>query len=199
MMMTRHSNNNYFAQLKGKMYDMKIITGLLFFSAALALIAAPSWAESANTEHFPSAIATPANQVLKLTLFAHGDQVYECRCIATTPDKFGWMLREPDADLFDESGAKVGHHSGGPKWELNSGDKVNGQLRSKVQSPDGKGIPWLLLDAKQASGPKLGKIVSIQRVDTVGGQEPDEPVDSTQLGQTKRVKYDATYKFYTLK
>jgi len=131
-----------------------------------------------------------------MTLKAQGDQVYECRAVTAAPDKFGWVLTGPDADLFDEQGHKVGHHSRGPKWELTAGDTVTGHLHSKAPSPDGKSIPWLLLDAEKANGPTLGKIVSIQRVDTVGGQAPDETADYTKVGQIRRIKYSAAYKFF---
>ncbi|MDR3613309.1 MAG: DUF3455 domain-containing protein [Candidatus Obscuribacterales bacterium] len=178
---------------------MKNSTRLTIFLCFLLVVPAATWADSTTSENVPPAIAIPANQALRLTLKAQGDQVYECRAVSAAPDKFGWVLKEPDADLFDEQGHKVGHHSAGPKWELSSGDTVTGHLHSKAQSPDAKGIPWLLIDAEKASGPTLGKVISIQRVDTVGGQAPDEPTDSTMLGQIKRIKYTATYKFYAEK
>jgi hypothetical protein len=182
-----------------KKHVMKNFPSLLLLLLCFLLFSTAAWADTATSENVPPAIATPANQILKLKLNAHGDQVYECRPVAGTPDKFEWNLKEPDAELFDEEGHKVGHHSKGPKWELSTGDKVTGHLHSKVQAPDGKGIPWLLLEVEQASGSTFGKIVSIQRVDTVGGQAPDEPADATNLGQTRRIKYSATYKFYTQK
>ena len=169
---------------------MKTLTKLTALIPFL-LLATPGFC----ADETPATIAVPKNQTLTLTLNAKGDQIYECRCIATTPDKFGWVV-QPDADLFDEQGHKVGHHSIGPKWQLDGGDLVVGKLHSKAPSPDGKSLPWLLLDATEASGKTFGKVKSIQRINTAGGQEPDEIAESTKLGQKRRVKYSATYKFY---
>ncbi len=141
----------------------------------------------------------PANQTLALTLTAKGVQIYECRAFPGDPTKFEWAFKAPEADLFDAQGHKVGRHYAGPTWELTDGGKVVGKLKAKADAPDGKGVPWLLLDATQASGTTLGKVQSIQRVDTVGGKAPTESADATKAGQEKRVDYTATYKFYAAK
>jgi hypothetical protein len=182
-----------------KNHNMKNFAGLTLSISVFLLLSTATWADTPASENIPPAIAAPANQKLQLTLHARGDQIYECRTIAGATGKFEWVNKEPDADLFDELGHNIGHHSVGPKWELSDDNKITGHLRSKVQSPDGKGIPWLLLDVEQASGPLFRNVVSIQRVDTVDGQAPDEPADATKLGQTRRIKYSATYKFYAQK
>ncbi len=146
-----------------------------------------------------SSLDVPPTQTLALTLTAKGVQIYECRAVASDPSKFEWAFKAPEADLFDAQGHKVGRHHAGPTWELVDGGKVVGKLKAKADAPDGRGVPWLLLDAAQASGPTLGKVQSVQRVDTVGGKAPTEAADATKVGQEKRVDYTATYKFYVLK
>jgi hypothetical protein len=114
-------------------------------------------------------------------------------------NKFEWTLKGPAADLFDAQGRKVGRHFAGPTWELNDGGKVIGRVKAKADAPNGKGIPWLLLDAVQASGAVMGKVQSIQRLDTVGGKAPAQSTDANDLGKEKQVEYTATYKFYVAK
>ena len=148
----------------------------------------------------PAALAVPAGQRLVLTLNARGVQIYECRATAGDPTKFEWAFKAPEADLFDVQGAKAGHHYAGPTWELADGSKVTGRMKANAASPDGKGIPWLLVEATQASGGGSGilaKVQSIQRVNTVGGKAPSEPAVAAKAGQAVRVDYAATYLFYS--
>jgi hypothetical protein len=144
----------------------------------------------------PASIETPADQALAFTLAGRGVQIYKCSPVPDVPNKFEWVLKGPEADLFDAHGLKVGRHFAGPTWELNDGGKVMGRVKAKVDAPDGKSIPWLLLDAVQTSGTVMGKVQYIQRTDTVGGKTPADPADASYLDQEKRVEYSATYKFY---
>ncbi len=159
------------------------------------------WLATSQTTFAESAssLDVPPTQTLALTLTAKGVQIYECRAVANEPSKFEWVFKAPEADLFDAQGQKVGRHYAGPTWELTDGSKVVGKLKAKADAPDGKGVPWLLLDAAQGNGTVMGKVQSIQRVETVGGKIPADPADATKVGQEKRVDYTATYKFYVAK
>ena len=133
-------------------------------------------------------------------LAAKGVQIYECRAVAGEAGKFEWAFKAPEADLFDSAGRRIGRHYAGPTWQLDDGGKVVGKVKAKADAPDGKGIPWLLLDPVEKIGPGvLGKTMSIQRVATVGGQAPTEPADAAHAGQVRRVDYTATYVFYVAK
>ena len=168
--------------------------GKLLFFLGLLLCVGTSRAE------VPAALAVPATQELALTLDAKGVQIYECRAVAGSPAKYEWAFKAPAAKLFDTLGKEVGRHYAGPTWELAAGGKVVGKLKAKADAPDGKGIPWLLLDAADKNGPGvLDKVVSIQRISTVGGQVPTEAADASKLGQERRVDYTATYLFYVAK
>ncbi len=164
---------------------------LVTFSGPLAGAAAPE---------VPAVLQPPAGQILALSLTARGVQIYQCRPVpGAEPAKFEWAFRAPEADLFDEQGRKAGRHYGGPTWELTDGGKVVGQVKAKADAPDGRGIPWLLLEAAGAAegGGVMGRVRSVQRVNTDGGRAPaDEPADQSRVGQERRVPYTATYHFF---
>ena len=148
----------------------------------------------------PPALAAPAGQQAVLVLSARGVQIYACRPVPGDPAKFEWAFQAPEADLFDPRGTKVGHHYAGPTWELTDGSNVIGRLKAKADAPDGKGIAWLLLEASEHHGTgALDKVLSIQRVSTVGGKNPAEAADQSKAGQERRVEYTATYVFYVAK
>ncbi len=145
-------------------------------------------------------LAVPANQTPALVLTAKGVQIYECRAVAGESGKFEWAFKAPEADLFDATGHKVGKHYAGPTWELTDGGKVVGKLKAKADAPDGKGIPWLLLDVTaREGGGVMSTVQNIQRITTVGGRAPAEAADQTKAGQERRVEYTATYVFYAVK
>jgi hypothetical protein len=172
---------------------MKVL--LRFSSIVLCLVAASQTTlAGARSSAVPPDLATPSDQELAFTLTGKGVQIYVWSAVPGEANKFAWILKAPEADLFDVSGKMVGRHFAGPTWELNDGGKVIGHVKAKVDAPDGKGIPWLLLEAVQASGATMGKAKSIQRVDTVGGNAP-APADATKSGAEQKVEYTATYNF----
>src|SRR5277367_2219107 len=113
---------------------------------------------AANSATIPDSIKAPTNQELALTLTARGVQIYKCQAVRDEPTKLEWVFEAPEADLFDAQGRKIGRHFAGPTWELADGDRVVGRVKAKVDAPDGKGIPWLLLDVVEANGPTMGKV-----------------------------------------
>jgi hypothetical protein len=172
-------------------------------AAASAVPVAPGTIESVvlpgATASAPAAIAPPAGQILALTLTARGVQIYECDPLTGDKGKYEWTLKGPEANLLDDTGKIIGSHSAGPVWSIGPEDRLVGKVQAKMASPDGKGIPWLLLEADKAVGPTLGKVKSIQRINTVGGWAPDEPADVVHAGEIRRVKYSANYLFYVAK
>jgi hypothetical protein len=137
----------------------------------------------------------------KLTLAheapASGVQIYDCAASKADPAKYEWVFRAPEADLFDKSGTKIGTHYAGPTWESRDGSKVVGAVKASNPGPDANAIPWLLLEAKTASGSgAFGRTQAIQRVNTSGGKAPAGGCDASQSGKVARVPYKATYYFY---
>lgn len=144
----------------------------------------------------PDAIKVPGDQIVLLKAKAKGVQVYECKAKADNPMAFGWLLKAPDAELFDDAGASIGKHYAGPTWETSDGSKVVAQKKAQVDAPDAAAVPWLLLEAKSppASGALKG-VQWIQRVDTSGGKAPADGCDAAHAGSEARVPYTATYYF----
>lgn len=127
---------------------------------------------------------------------ATGFQIYVCRADAN--GKPAWTLKAPEAELFDQQGKLIGKHFGGPTWQLNDASQVTGKMAAKVDAPDPKAIPWLLIIVTGNSGSgKLSGVTSIQRVNTVGGLAPAAQECTAQSGEVEfRSNYSADYYFY---
>ena len=139
-------------------------------------------------------------QALSLETHAAGVQIYDCMPGKDDPARFEWVFRAPEADLFDAAGKKIGKHYAGPTWASNDGSKVVGEVKARDDGPDVNAIPWLLLSAKSTSGVgALGKTVSVQRLQTVGGKAPSGGCSPSQADKEVRVPYSAMYYFYVLR
>ena len=164
---------------------------------ALPLCADPSpTTPPPSSAAVPPALAVPSDQTLAFALTARGVQIYVCRPTPGPVPGYQWGLKAPEADLFDAGGRKVGRHYAGPTWEMTDGGKVMANEKARAESPDKKGIPWLLLTVYQSGGDLLGNVRSIRRIDTVGGEKPAEPADRSNALQERRVPYTATYQFF---
>lgn len=107
-----------------------------------------------------------------------------------------WKFVAPDADLFDDEENMVGHHSAGPRWQLDDGSNVTGAVVARA-TPDATAIPWLLLSvATNAGAGVLTNARFIQRVDTVGGLQPSDGCTDNTQGTEQRIDYTATYYFF---
>lgn len=165
--------------------------------AACAVLA--GCATSAPTP-IPGPLQVPETQRLITRLHAVGVQVYQCQPGKNDPALFEWAFKQPEADLSTEAGKSVGKHYAGPTWEARDGSKVIGEVTARSDSPKPGSIPWLLLRAKTTSGAGLfSGVMSIQRLDTVGGSAPAGGCRPDQTGQQLRVPYTADYVFYGMK
>ena len=154
--------------------------------------------ENASAEMKPGKVQTDAG-VIKLT--ATGHQFYEAQASKDTPGKLIWV-NYPAADLFDESGKKVGTHYKGPTWEYEDGSKVLGKKLAEADAPDHTGVKWLILDTVKNEGKgRFTAVERILRVETHGGKGPKEPPTDADI-YAKRidsVAYSATYYFFLKK
>ena len=144
----------------------------------------------------PDTIQAPAGEELVLMARATGFQIYVCR-----PDPNGtptWTLKAPDAELFDDQGKSIGRHFSGPTWQLNDGSQITGTLVAKIDAPDSKAIPWLLLTVASNSGKgALSRVTTIQRVNTVSGLPPSAAECGESTGEVEfKSSYSADYYFY---
>jgi uncharacterized protein DUF3455 len=177
------------------MFRQIATTSAIAGTAALLVSCAAS--QVGTTPIIPENLRAPAGQALSLEAQATGVQIYECNSNKTDSTRFEWIFKAPEADLFDNSGRKIGKHYAGPTWESNDGSKVLGEVRARDDGPDAGAIPWLLLMAKSTSGSGVfGQTQSIQRVRTIGGKAPSQGCSREQTGKEARVSYRATYYFY---
>ena len=164
---------------------------------ALLLLAACASAPAPKpSSAVPEILKVPGDLPRLLRAAARGVQIYVCQPKANDPAAFEWALKAPEADLFDESGAKIGKHYAGPTWEHNDGSKVVGEVVQRSPSPTPGAILWLLLRAKANEGTgKFANVKYVQRLDTKGGVAPGG-CDATAAGTETRVEYSANYDFY---
>jgi Protein of unknown function (DUF3455) len=148
----------------------------------------------------PDTIKVSPTDTLSFAANAKGVQIYECRARKDDPAQYEWVLKAPEADLFDGRGKKIGRHYGGPTWESSDGSKVVGEVKGREPSTDVNAIPWLLLGAKNHEGNGVfSRVNSIQRLETVGGKAPAGGCDQSSLRKELRVPYSAVYYFYVFK
>ena len=134
----------------------------------------------------------------KLSIFrvvsATGVQVYTCT--RNPAGATGWVLRGPDAQLFDPQNKPVGKHYAGPTWEGLDGGKVVGEVKTSMPAPVDKAVPWLLLDTKSREGSgAFTEAQAIVRMGTTGGTAPGDGCEEARAGQEVRVPYSAIYIF----
>jgi hypothetical protein len=126
---------------------------------------------------------------------AKGDQVYTCK---KDDGRYSWILKAPEAQLFDESGRAIGRHFAGPAWQLNDNSQVTGKVVARSDAADSDAIPWLLLAAVDHSGEGLLRdVAQIQRLNTKGGKAPATGCDEQHAGNETRTPYTADYFFYS--
>jgi hypothetical protein len=163
--------------------------------ASAFMIAACASSPRPQPAAVPESLRVPDGQVLLLRAAARGAQIYTCKVTTAEPTAFEWALKAPDAELFDQGGARIGRHYAGPTWESADGSRVVGEVeqRSAVQGA----IPWLLLRARSNEGAGVfASVKYIQRVDTVGGVAPSSGCDAAHADAEARVDYSANYDFY---
>jgi Protein of unknown function (DUF3455) len=168
-----------------------------FASAKLLVAASAALPLSVPAQQVPQQLRPPASEHLLLQVHAKGHQVYTCKADV---DQFAWILKAPDAQLFDKDGKPFGKHFAGPSWEANDGSRVTGTAVANVPSPDANSIPWLLVNVESHDGTGvLSRATSIQRLNTKGGKAPSSGCDESHIGQELRVPYSADYVFYAPK
>jgi hypothetical protein len=178
------------------MIEINSLKVLGVLAALLLLILLPHVGKAQDSmNQVPAELRPPQGAKLVLHARAKGDQVYTCKEDA---GKYSWVLKAPDAELMDENGKVIGHHFGGPAWQLNDGSKVTGKLAARADSPDAGAVPWLLLTAVDHSGSgPMSSVSYIQRLNTKGGKAPAAGCDAAHSGAETRVAYTADYFFYS--
>ena len=158
---------------------------------------------------FPPALAPPAGATVKLHAHAVGAQIYTCTASSAAnadggagvdagAPTYAWVLKAPDAKLYDSSGTQIGTHGAGPSWTWSDGSVANGAKVAELNAPVADAISWLLLRVTSTSGAGvLSDATYLQRLNTAGGKVPAGGCDATTLGTDARSGYSADYYFYS--
>jgi hypothetical protein len=167
-----------------------------FTLLVLAMAAVRVVGAQAGPAAVPASLIPPRQNVVLFRTAATGSQIYVCRAKADDPTTIEWILKAPDAELWNDDGEKVGKHYAGPTWEANDGSKVVGEVVERANAPDSGAIPWLLLRAKSNAGTgALSTVTYIQRLETVGGIAPLDGCGGSAIDVGRAVEYRATYAF----
>jgi hypothetical protein len=171
----------------------------VFFLALLSIgpaVAQQSQQQPARPD-VPEKLAAPATEKLILQAHATGDQIYVCKPGPDPDQKLAWILKAPDAQLFDAQNKLIAKHYAGPTWKHNDGSEVVGKVAARLESPGADSIPWLLLTAASHSGAGVfSSVTSIQRLHTKGGQPPQSGCDESHRNAETKSAYSADYYFY---
>jgi hypothetical protein len=174
-----------------------LLMAILIQAPLTALLAGAAASPWMNADDIPPPLRVSTNAALTLRVHAAGVQIYQCRASKEDGARVEWLLKEPEADLLDQAGNKIGKHYAGPTWEATDGSKVTGEVVARANSPDPHAVAWLLLSAKSTSGNGVfGRVRFIQRLRTVGGNAPSEGCNQASAGGEVRVAYSAEYWFY---
>jgi hypothetical protein len=161
---------------------------------AAAVLLGFSFLLTSSVPDAPKELKPPGAQVLLLQAHGKGSQIYACQ---NAGGQYAWKLKAPDAQLFSESGEKIGRHFAGPTWEANDRSRVMGKVAASVPSPDADSSPWLLLDGTPGGGEgTFARVKSIQRLNTEGGKAPASGCDASHEKLETPVSYEADYYFY---
>jgi|SRR5450432_1480526 len=154
----------------------------------------------------PAALEVPSGAAIKIHDRGIGAQVYTCTATGGGADggadagatTYAWVLKAPDAKLYDAACVQVGTHGVGPNWTSTDGSIVVGVKVAQANSPMTDAIPWLLLKAGSHSGSGVFTDVTfVQRLNTTKGKAPASGCAAGTVGMETRVDYTADYYFYT--
>jgi Protein of unknown function (DUF3455) len=143
--------------------------------------------------------AAPGKVTPKAMQFTgRGTQVYAC---TATKTGYGWVLKGPDAHMYDASGAAVARHYFGPRWQATDGSTIKGRVIESDAAPGGSAdAPWLVLRTTVEKGHGIfGHVAMVTRTNTDGGGLPAAACDAAAKGKTASVPYSATYTFFPSK
>jgi hypothetical protein len=169
----------------------------LFVLFLASLLIKPVAAQQLARPDVPEKLSPPATETLILQAHATGDQIYICKPGPDPDQKLAWVLKTPDAQLFDAQNRLFAKHYAGPTWKHKDGSEVVGKVSARLDSPDANAVPWLLLTAASHSGTGVfSSVTSIQRLHTKGGQPPPSGCDDGHRNAETKSAYSADYYFY---
>ncbi len=167
-----------------------VAVGALLFAGCTAVD--PDAGALAPPLGFFSSIKTPSGLQAALRLKGKGAQLFRCERL----DKgYGWVFRQPEADLLDATGRVVGRHGANFTFEHADGSLLVGTVASYEDAPKETDLRWLLLNTKAHGRGAFAGITHIQRINTQGGMPPPQ-CRADQQNQVLRVEFSADFVFY---
>ena len=167
------------------------MTARYIFACSLTFLVPLLMGGTSMAEDIPAKLAPPADAVKIGAYSGKGVQIYSCTIHDTAAQ---WVLKAPEAQLTDATGAIFAEHYAGPTWEAADGSKVMGKVLETVPAPQAGAIPWLLLSTTSSGAGALSGTRFVQRIDTSGGVAPSGACPNPSAEQ--RVPYSAEYVFY---
>jgi hypothetical protein len=167
---------------------------------------APAQWPFATIATIPDMVAAPAGTALKLRLHGWGDQVYTCTASggadagadagATT---YSWVLKGPNAKLYDDTNTQQGTHTTGPTWTATDTSSIVGMKLFGVNAPTAGAVQWLLLKVTSHAGATglFSDVTYVQRLNTSRGAAPATGCDAAHTTMELSVAYAADYYFLT--
>jgi hypothetical protein len=140
-------------------------------------------------------ITAPAEEEAAFVLRGEGTHAFECRPLASDPNRFAWAFAAPDITLYD-AGRPIARQASENTWEaISDRSSVSGAIRARQEA--GASLPWLLFRAQSTPDAGLfAGVTSVQRVNTSGGVAPASGCDASNAGKEARVAVAADYYFY---
>jgi hypothetical protein len=171
---------------------MQQFSGVSAFAVAAGiLIGMGAFAVNADQ----TGLAPPLGSAPLLEVIADGVQIYTCEAKG---GRFQWTFTAPEANLFDKEGRQIGTHFAGPAWKMTDGSAIVGEVIAKADAPEKDAIQWLLLRAKAHEGEGiLADAAFIRRTKTKGGVAPTAGCDAGHISEQARMRYSATYQFFS--
>jgi hypothetical protein len=172
----------------------KLVTTFIGIVLLLAHFNTQAQTTASINKDMNDTIKVPASDILVLTGYATGYQVYQC---IQKDGNFIWDFKGPVATLVNKKKKIVATHYGGPSWESTDGSKVGFKSAKSIKPKAAGTVSWLLIETGSHEGKGIfSDVVRIQRVDTHGGDRPTTKPDASNEGQIIWIKYTAIYHFY---
>jgi hypothetical protein len=176
---------------------------VIAFNAALLLpahrsalaVQRPPWHDCSGRRPslgFFSNIKVPSDREPVLQLSAQGVQIFRCE---KRDAGFAWVFRQPEAELFDESGKLVARQGASFSFEHVDGSRLLSTVAAYDDAPKATDLRWLLLTTRSFGKGGFEGVTHVQRVNTQGGMPPARCA-ANQLGQLLRVDFRSDFIFY---
>src|SRR5258708_1859980 len=82
-----------------------------------ALLVGCAASQVGTTPIVPESLRAPANQFFSMMRQAPSFKIFDCKTNCRSAVSFEWIVKAPEADLYDGVGKRNGKHYAGPTWQ----------------------------------------------------------------------------------